>query len=220
VNPTPVSLKDLARSVVRVGDGRGFIVAAGDSRYVITAAHVLQKRDGDGNLVSALPPAHLMSDLEERTYLRFLGPREEEGRRITVQSVFADPVSDVAILAAPDSQAQSTEWDLYQQFVADPPPYAVVEPPVAEFSDEPFRAYVLSLAGEWTECRVSRPGWLMIEPEHAIVGGMSGSPVVSATGAAVGVVSTSNFGSVLADVLPGWLLRKLAKKRRAAKRRA
>jgi S1-C subfamily serine protease len=210
VNPTPVSLNDLARSVVRVGDGRGFIVAAGDDRYVITAAHVLLN----------LPPAHLMSDLEERTYLRFLGPREEEGRRITVQSVFADPVSDVAILAAPDSQAQSTEWDLYQQFVADPPPFAVVEPPVAEFSDEPFPAYVLSLAGEWTECRVSRPGWLMIEPEHAIVGGMSGSPVVSATGAAVGVVSTSNFGSVLADVLPGWLLRKLAKKRRAAKRRA
>jgi S1-C subfamily serine protease len=210
VNPTPVSLNDLARSVVRVGDGRGFIVAAGDDRYVITAAHVLLK----------LPPAHLMSDLEERTYLRFLGPREEEGRRITVQSVFADPVSDVAILAAPDSQAQSTEWDLYQQFVADPPPFAVVEPPVAEFSDEPFPAYVLSLAGEWTECRLSRPGWLMIEPEHAIVGGMSGSPVVSATGAAVGVVSTSNFGSVLADVLPGWLLRKLAKKRRAAKRRA
>jgi S1-C subfamily serine protease len=210
VNPTPVSLNDLARSVVRVGDGRGFIVAAGDDRYVITAAHVLLK----------LPPAHLMSDLEERTYLRFLGPREEEGRRITVQSVFADPVSDVAILAAPDSQAQSTEWDLYQQFVTDPPPFAVVEPPVAEFSDEPFPAYVLSLAGEWTECRLSRPGWLMIEPEHAIVGGMSGSPVVSATGAAVGVVSTSNFGSVLADVLPGWLLRKLAKKRRAAKRRA
>ena len=30
MKPTTVSLSDLVRSVVRVGDGRGFIVAAGD----------------------------------------------------------------------------------------------------------------------------------------------------------------------------------------------
>jgi len=39
---------------------------------------------------------------------------------------------------------------------------------------------------------------------------MSGSPVISATGAALGVVSTSNSASVLVDRLPGWLLRALA----------
>lgn len=61
---------DLIGSVVRVGDGGGFIIANGDERiadggkgYVITAAHCLP----------SLPPPHLARYLHEETYRRPLG---------------------------------------------------------------------------------------------------------------------------------------------------
>ena len=59
----PIGLDDLAGSVVRVGDGRGFVVAGGDTRYVITAAHCLP----------FLPPAILARGAEEATYLDLIG---------------------------------------------------------------------------------------------------------------------------------------------------
>jgi len=39
---------------------------------------------------------------------------------------------------------------------------------------------------------------------------MSGSPLIGATGAALGVVSTDNITACLTNSLPGWLLRALA----------
>jgi hypothetical protein len=63
--------------VVRVGEGRGFIVAGPRANYVITAAHVLPH-----------PPAF---PGEEETYLRFIGPRDAEPV-IAASCLFADPV--------------------------------------------------------------------------------------------------------------------------------
>jgi hypothetical protein len=78
IQRTAVSLNDLAESVVRVGEGRGFIVAGPRANYVITAAHVLPH-----------PPA--FPGEEEETYLRFIGPRDAEPV-IAASCLFADPV--------------------------------------------------------------------------------------------------------------------------------
>jgi hypothetical protein len=231
MSSTSVSLKALARAVVRVGKGRGFVVSGGDDRYVITAAHVLSKP----------PPPHLMPFGEERSYLRFLGPRGGKRKRIAVECLFYEPVSDTAVLGEPQDVELSDEAERYRQFVADLPPFAVAAPPpmpvgsprkvkmiAPETLNGPVRfvsegatrrqpshfpAHVISLAGEWTKCDAardrSRPGLLEVEPENVVVGGMSGSPLISATGEALGVVSTSNFCPVLTDSLPAWLLRKL-----------
>jgi hypothetical protein len=50
----------------------------------------------------------------------------------------------------------------------------------------------------------------VIEPEKIVVGGMSGTPLISPTGAALGVCSTSNIATCLTNGLPAWLLRALA----------
>jgi hypothetical protein len=41
------------------------------------------------------------------------------------------------------------------------------------------------------------------------VNGMSGSPLISTTGAAIGMVSTNNIVACLVNGLPGWLVREL-----------
>jgi V8-like Glu-specific endopeptidase len=71
----------------------------------------------------------------------------------------------------------------------------------------------MSLSGEWFDCKVTRLlcGLYVPEASQAIVGGMSGSPVLRRDGTAIGVVSKSNGQDCecasLTDHLPGWLLR-------------
>jgi hypothetical protein len=55
---------EVARSVLKVGDGRGFVVNGERDRLVITAGHCLP----------GLPPCHGMSYIHERTYKKLLGP--------------------------------------------------------------------------------------------------------------------------------------------------
>lgn len=69
---------------------------------------------------------------------------------------------------------------------------------------------MLSLEGAWIECKATRFGGpLMIEPADIVIPGLSGSPLISATGAALGVVSMNNAATCLTNGLPGWLLRAL-----------
>jgi hypothetical protein len=56
----------LAQAVIRVGDGRGFMVERQRQRFVLTAAHCLPR----------LPPAHPMPDTKKCTYEALLGPLE------------------------------------------------------------------------------------------------------------------------------------------------
>src|SRR5689334_2769291 len=72
-----------AGSVVRVGEGRGFIVEARDcrvGRLVVTAAHCLPY----------LPPAHPSSYTEERTYGELLGSLDE-APTLAAECIFVDP---------------------------------------------------------------------------------------------------------------------------------
>jgi hypothetical protein len=203
---TPIGPDDLIGSVVKVGDGRGFIVADGDRNvaeggksYVITAAHCLP----------TVPPPHLARYLEEATYPRLIGP------------LGADP-GETAACVFVDTMAE------YKAFLSALPPFDIAAPPPrgrlrmpAFDADRPpawrwlgevsFPARLMSLEGQWIDCNARRLGGpLGIVPEKLVKSGMSGSPLISATGAAVGVISTSSWASVLADGLPGWLLRALA----------
>jgi hypothetical protein len=211
----PIGLDELIGSVVCVGDGRGFIFAAGDKRYVITAAHCLRS-----------PPPPFAWYFGEGTYPRLIGPRAAEPS-IGAECLFADPIADLAVLGPPDD---CDERDRYEVFLSALPPFDTAAPPprsrvrvpgpyqTANFPQEGevcFSAHLMSLDGQWIGCDVRRRGGpLMIEPKELVKGGMSGSPLISATGAALGVVSSSSsngaWASVLADGLPGWLLRALA----------
>jgi hypothetical protein len=68
---------------------------------------------------------------------------------------------------------------------------------------------VLALdATKWIKCSVMRRGpWLEIAQEGIIANGMSGSPIVSMDGRAIGVVSTGIANPVIKESLPARFLR-------------
>src|ERR1700754_5090262 len=92
-----------SRSVVAVGDGRGFVVSGASGPLIITAAHCLP----------FIPPPHLGRHPEEETYLKLPGPLGETKPRGATTCLFADPVSDIAILGRPDHQDLSEDADKY-----------------------------------------------------------------------------------------------------------
>jgi hypothetical protein len=93
-------------SVIRVGDGRGFVVEnaerASADRLVITAAHCLP----------SFPPCASFSTLEDRTYQALLGPLGQEPT-VWAECLFVDPVGDIAVLGPPDGQALYEQWEAY-----------------------------------------------------------------------------------------------------------
>jgi hypothetical protein len=162
-------MKHIAEGVFRVGEGRGFKV--GD--YVITAAHCLPQ----------LPSCAIFVGSKERAYPRLLGRLGHEPT-VWAELLFADPISDLAILGSPDDQVLFDEAEAYDQFLSAAPEFTVadIEP------DKLVRAKVLSLSGEWLSCMVHHcdgPLWL---EEPVTEGGMSGSPIIDDTGRAIGVV--------------------------------
>jgi hypothetical protein len=81
-------------------------------------------------------------------------------------------------------------------------------------------ARVLSLNGKWRDGQVVRRGFqLHFQPEKLFVGGMSGSPIVSLEGNAMGVVSNAAANPVLMDTLAPWLLRSIIAAAKPSRRR-
>jgi hypothetical protein len=128
-------------------------------------------------------------------------------------------IDDVAVFSRPDGQVLWDECEGYEKFTATP--LVLGKPPVAV---EPHNwrttigtaAWVLSLDGKWQPCLVQRSCRFLCIKDVEIEGGMSGSPIIDATGAAIGLISMgdgcNDYGySVnpsLTDCLPPWLLRK------------
>ncbi len=105
--------------VVKVGDGRGFVIKYRVSillptkrlfiehRVVVTAAHCLPK----------LPPACAASFAYERTYANLLGRLNDREGSVWAECLFADPVADIAVLGNPDDQELGDEADAYDQLI-------------------------------------------------------------------------------------------------------
>jgi len=204
------------QAIIRVSDGRGFIVEgethlSGDrDRYVITAAHCLPD----------LPPAHPAAYTEELTYKDLLGPLGQEPT-VWAECAFVDPIADIAVLISPDNQALSDQADAFEELIFKRPALTIAEAPAQDRKqvelepdnvievDTPGEGdvHVLSLDGKWVAVRVRRRrGWLSIEPEKRILPGMSGSPVMLA-GAAIGLLSFDIRSPTLIDNLPTRLVR-------------
>jgi hypothetical protein len=205
-----------AQAVLRVGDGgRGFVVETKRERIVITAAHCLP----------TLPPPHAAFRTEKRTYPSLLGPLK--GRRtVWAECLFADPIADIAVLWTPDNQVFPDEAQAYDALVDAVTPLSVAPPvrlgstlvrlpaDIATALNMPgthsYRvpesrrttALILSLTGEWLECSVTRHRASMEIHQGIVKSGMSGSPILSKTGYAVGLVSTGECNPILVKDLP------------------
>ena len=157
----------LRKAVFQVGDGRGFKVG----HFVITAARCIP------------PPREQMTCSSKRTY-KLLGPLGNKDI-IWVELLFAYQIGDLAILGQPGNQELTKEAEAYDRLLESTPGFAIanVKP------NKQLSAKVLSLSGQWISCSIihHHRGSLRLEGA-AIEGGMSGSPIISRAGKAVGVV--------------------------------
>lgn len=203
---------DRSGAVIAVSGARGFVIAgAHERRYVVTAAHCLPE----------MPPAQARATPAERTYAALLGPLMGK-RTIFAECLFADPVADIAVLGSPDGQALFGEARAYEDFIETIRPMPIgdvgrarpgaVLPTGEAILGRPaarMPARLLSLDSQWFGCTVQAyPHGLFIGCEdQPLRAGMSGSPILSADGNAIGVLSVSGgLNPFLARHLPGWLL--------------
>jgi hypothetical protein len=142
-------------------------------------------------------------------YRDLLGPLGGP-QQVWAQCVFVDLVSDLAVLQAPDTWDLSEQARAYEALTEAAIPLTVVNAPEAETT-----VWTLSLDGQWTRgtARYVNDDPLLVD--QVWLSGMSGSPILSEKGAAVGVVSFSGegrppaIGVRLGRSLPGWLMREL-----------
>ena len=203
-------------AVVTVGGGRGFVVEGPRGRLVITAAHCLP----------FFRRARVFLDFDQRTYPWLLGRLGEGAPAAWAECFFVDPISDIAVLGSPDNQTFDAESAAYDDLVE-----ACAALSIADTAEDAFTfdhdgpgqpAWLLDRdTGEWVRCKIGHVGgplWVS-RATNGIKGGMSGSPILDASGSAVGVVSCSSGSDApdsqteggpnprLAYHLPGWLLR-------------
>ena len=200
---------DPVKSLVQVGDGRGFVVddPLGD-RFVITAAHCLPE----------VPAAPGFREDWAETFQNLLGPLEG-ATDVWAECLFVDPIGDVAVLGSPDGQELYKQADAYDALLAAAVPLKIGD---IAISGKAASARLIDLAGNMMDCTAQHIGGpLWIEKGAAgIVGGMSGSPVLDLASRAIGIVSqsggtvetapTSGTAPRLVASLPGRLLVKFA----------
>lgn len=160
----------------------------------------------------------------DTTYQDLLAPLGCEPA-IWADCLFVDQVGDIAVLGQPDTQAFGEQADAYAALLEPVPPLKIAAPGK--------EGWLLSLDGVWFRCAVQMlrdPILALYAMEGSFAAGMSGSPIVSAEGTAIGVMchfSQDGAGrqaefigpnpSLLGN-LPGWLLRDaLARTRRTCR---
>jgi len=213
---------EASRAVVRCGDGCGFLIGAGTERYVVTTAHCLPY----------LPKPFVDESRIYRNFVDLMG----KGPELAAECVFVDPVSDIAVLAAPDIFKWTYEAQTYTWLVGDSQGLPVAKD--SEDSDDMQVGWLVQ-NGSWFSCRycpgdaVSLPDGLCVsgpvdwffghyvcEFSRPIVGGMSGSPILNDRGAVIGILTNSNSAPDnkhtegvlvprLTYYLPGWILSEL-----------
>ena len=170
------------RLLVRVGDGRGFVVEErlGSRRLVVTAAHCLPE----------FPRTPLDREAWRETTRDILGPLGAE-TSVWAQVLSADPISDVAVLGSPDDQELGAQADTYGKLVHSIRPLKVGG---AIPWDTPAPARLIALDGRPIEGVVRHIGGGLYADNLTgpIGGGMSGSPVLNQAGEAIAFVSQSS----------------------------
>jgi hypothetical protein len=189
----------LTAGVITAGSGRGFVVEGSGERLVITAAHCLP----------FLPPAQSFFGPRERTYGPLLAPLGSEPRACVVCR-FVDPIADIAVLGSPDS-SHADEYKALMETATALSISGALRNPVNFW----LPARLLSLDGRrWFSCTIRHfggPLWITHAAE-SIRSDMSGSPIVTEIGTAIGVVCTAAApweggpNPRLTRNLPGWLL--------------
>jgi hypothetical protein len=189
-------IRRASRAVVRVGDGRGFVVRGvwkparkrtpneepsyayftvdGVSKRVKLKPPVLRPREVRYVITAAhclpfFPPCCGASYLAERTYKALLGPPGEKPT-VWAECEFVDPIADIAVLGPPDDQELSNQYDAYEALLETTVPVEITDAP------EAGRAWLLALDGRWLSCNASHMGrGFYLSDAENIEGGMSGS---------------------------------------------
>jgi S1-C subfamily serine protease len=178
--------------------GQGALVPG---RMILTAAHVIQRRDW-------IVDEHHIEEVE-------IG-----GRRFKAEVVAVEPLSDIALVGAPDAQS-SAEALAFEEHLDSIRPVLLC---TAEFPlMEKFQVFIRSHQLRWIEGQARQvslsDGTLFIDASAGIVGGTSGGPVVTADGLLLSVISTAGgeAGKPMREAIvrrphlmaPGWLARRM-----------
>ena len=162
--------------------GQGVVIPGG---LILTAAHCITW-DIEGSMV--------LGDL-------YLEDVEVPHATIRASPAMIDPICDIAVLEAPDSQAcidvgGMAADEAYGEFLAAVEPVPICEREFGVF--EPFPVFIRSHRGKWitAKAELCAPGahWLSITADEQVEGGTSGGPIVTENGELVGIVS--NFSDV------------------------
>src|SRR5262249_2691872 len=138
-------------TVLRVGEGRGFVVADKyGTRFAIAAAHCLP----------FFPPCSAATYACELIYTSLLAPLSG-APKLSAECLFADPISDIAVLGRPENT-----FEQYESFMDSLKPFSVGRARPQE------SASVLSLSEHWVPVSLSRQinGPVWIEPGRRFVG--------------------------------------------------
>ena len=158
--------------------------------YILTAAHCI-RWEGTGSMA--------LGDWYVETI------RTSDGARHMVSPCAVEPVMDIAVLGAVDSQEMSEECDAFEKFceATEPVPVSTNDFPQCDLS-EPQDAWpvvpvhVLTHRGTWITGGARRIGaphgnvWVTFDAQ--IEGGTSGGPVIDDDGRLVGVISNVSDG--------------------------
>ena len=192
------------RAVLRVGDGRGFVVDShnsngGPERIVITAAHCLP----------SFPPCAPAACLEEYTYRDLLGPLDASPA-VWAECLFVDPRADVAVLGQSDNQDLDERAEAYNRLMKDMAAFPVAAAPAQGRKNG--AGYVLTLDGEWKQGRATlsalRPSVISspaCRVRPSCRGGRSHRRASTGSEGSIAVLQP-----VLLDCLPAWLTKRLA----------
>jgi hypothetical protein len=202
--------EDFNASIVRVGDGRGFVV----SGRVITAAHCIITPE----------PERAGGWTENNLRQNILGKLSKPNNVWAQIEVFS-AMDDLAVLCEPDNQEISEECERYRKLIEPSFGFRIGATPLPNdldrWGDAPeIEVYLLSLAdNDWHRCTAQSNGrgaLILHQDSKLIKSGMSGSPILDAEGNAIGLISTTSGNDFsthpsLSDCLPPWLLRDLDK---------
>ena len=208
--------------VVKVGDGRGFIIKQRvktvrpkglreneniklrtyiERRLIVTAGHCLPK----------LPRANAGGFTSDVTYGNLVGALDGGKNNLWAEVLFVDPVADLAVLGCTDNQELCDEAEAFEGFIE-----SLRALCIGKATSGP--GWMLTLDQKWVPIRLevhARRFGVGLEID-AVEAGQSGSPILNDEGCAVGVVvigsgtpthkKRSGPQPILTRDLPAWLV--------------